>query len=71
MKYITVYMHYIRLVINKALILRSKSDVTETMEKFQITIRTNHDFSILIIWEFIFLANPYVAFIIVASKLLI
>ena len=44
-------------------------------QKFQITIRTTQDFSIVIISEFVLLANrcinPYVDFLIVVSKLLI
>ena len=44
-------------------------------QKFQISIRTTQDFSIVIISEFVFLANrcitPYVDFLIVVSKLLI
>ena len=43
--------------------------------KFQISIRTTQDFSIVIISEFVLLANrcinPYVDFLIVVSKLLI
>ena len=44
-------------------------------QKFQISIRTTQDFSIVIISEFVLLANrcinPYVDFLIVVSKLLI
>ena len=44
-------------------------------KKFQISIRTIQDFSIVIISEFVLLANhcinPYVDFLIVVSKLLI
>ena len=44
-------------------------------QKFQISIRTTQDFSIVIINEFVLLANryinPYVNFLIVVSKLLI
>ena len=44
-------------------------------QKFKISIRTTQDFSIVIISEFVLLANrcinPYVDFLIVASKLLI
>ena len=44
-------------------------------QKFQISIRTLHDFSIVTISEFVLLANrcmnPNVDFLIVASKLLI
>ena len=42
-------------------------------QKFQISIRTTQDFSIVIISEFVLLANrcinPYVDFLIVVSKL--
>ena len=44
-------------------------------QKFQISIRTIQDFSIVIISEFVLLVNrcinPYVDFLIVVSKLLI
>ena len=44
-------------------------------QKFQISIRTTQDFSIVILSEFVLLANrcmnPYVDFLIVVSKLLI
>ena len=44
-------------------------------QKFQISLRTIQDFSIVIISEFVLLANrcinPYVDFLIVVSKLLI
>ena len=44
-------------------------------QKVQISIRTTQDFSIVIIGEFVLLANccinPYVDFLIVVSKLLI
>ena len=44
-------------------------------QKFQISIRTIQDFSIVIISKFVLLANrcinPYVNFLIVVSKLLI
>ena len=44
-------------------------------QKFQISIRTTQDFSIVIISEFVLLANrcinPYVDFLIVVPKLLI
>ena len=44
-------------------------------QKFQISIRTTQDFSIVIISEFVLFANrcinPYVDFLIVVSKLLI
>ena len=44
-------------------------------KKFQISIRTTQDFSIVIVSEFVLLTNrcinPYVDFLIVVSKLLI
>ena len=44
-------------------------------QKFQISIRTTQDFSIVIVSEFVLLANrcinPYVDFLIIVSKLLI
>ena len=60
--------------------LLSKIHVVGAMYKvfcqnFQISIRTTQDFLIVIISEFVLLANrcinPYVDFLIVASKLLI
>ena len=60
--------------------LLSKIHVARSMykvfcQKFQISIRTIQDFSIIIIGEFVLLANrcinPYVDFLIVVSKLLI
>ena len=51
------------------------SNVHIFLPKFQISIRTLHDFSIVTISEFVLLANrcmnPNVDFLIVASKLLI